>query len=57
MLGKLDVTNGDMIKAMFPEYEETRMCGEVRYGSKEYDNLEFVVDEDWWNAPYREVEE
>jgi hypothetical protein len=50
-------TNGDMIKALFPNYEETRMCGDVRYGSKEYYNLEFVVDEDWWDAPYKkEVE-
>lgn len=46
-------SNGDIIKAMFPEYEETRMCGDVRYGSKEYVNLEFVVNEDWWDAPYK----
>lgn len=46
-------TNGDMVKAMFPNYEETRMCGEVRYGSREYVNLEFVIDEDWWDAPYK----
>jgi hypothetical protein len=49
-------TNGDMIKALFPNYEETRMCGDVRYGSKEYYNLEFVIDEDWWDAPYEQKE-
>ena len=49
------VTNGDIIKTMFPEYEETRMCGDVRYGSKEYANLEFVVDEDWWDTPYKPI--
>lgn len=48
-----NTTNGDIIKTMFPEYEETRMCGDVRYGSKEYANLEFVVDEDWWDTPYK----
>ena len=49
-----NATNGDMIKALFPNYEETRMCRDVRYGSKEYYNLEFVIDEDWWDAPYKE---
>ena len=48
-----NATNGDIVKTMFPEYEETRMYGAVRYGSKEYANLEFVVDEDWWDSPYR----
>ena len=56
-------TNGDMIKAMFPnaeisllksEHEKTKVAVEWKFEPlPNYYNLFF---EDWWNAPYREVE-
>lgn len=36
-------TNGDVIKAMFPNMEEPNF-----YGMKEY-----MYDPNWWNAPYK----
>ena len=47
-----NATNGDMIKAMFPQFEVfimgdnqqvTILCGEMR--------MDF--SKDWWNSPYR----
>ena len=54
-----NATNGDMIKAMFPN--ATFMIGEEKdeQGTKNLyvytDDFEgFAVDLDWWNAPYKE---
>jgi len=51
-------TNGDMIKAMFPQWD---LREEIGYEYKlfgETHKFEGLVDEDWWNAPYKkEVEE
>lgn len=57
-----NATNGDMIKAMFPN--ATFMIDEEKdeQGTKNLyvytDDFEgFTVDLDWWNAPYNGVEE
>ena len=51
-------TNGDVIKAMFPQWD---LREEIGYEYKlfgETHKFEGLVDEDWWNAPYKkEVEE
>ncbi len=58
-------TNGDMIKAMFPNCEITfytnianiklaRVCLERDFNS---DYTEQLYLADWWNAPYKESEE
>ena len=49
-------TNGDMIRAMFPsvEVKEKNNCYEVYFGigtASQYFNHQ------WWNAPYKGVEE
>ena len=57
-----NATNGDMVKAMFPN--ATFMIGEEKdeQGTKNLyvytDDFEgFAVDLDWWNSPYKkEVE-
>lgn len=38
-----DATNGDVIKAMFPDMEEPHF-----YGMKKY-----MYDPTWWNAKYK----
>lgn len=44
-------TNGDMIKAMFPNEEIIESDGACVYvGAK------MRFDKDWWNAPYKGVE-
>ena len=40
-------TNGDMIKAMFPNELLTSITSTLWWG----DNMSF--NKDWWNAPYR----
>lgn len=52
MLGKLEVTNGDIIKAMFPKEGFT-----LRSGYYENIGRRVAIEYDWWNAPYREVGE
>lgn len=53
-------TNGDMIKAMFPNVEVDN--AEVELGGKYITlwlnkNKWEDIDYDWWNAPYKGVEE
>ena len=57
------VTNGDIIKAMFPQAKiiinellGTNGIVFVQYGSKEFDEI-ISYSLDWWNAPYKGVEE
>lgn len=55
-----NATNGDVIKAMFPEFrfglEYTyNVCVKLSYHS-EYDTG-LLFDKKWWNAPYRKAEE
>ena len=45
-------TNGDVIKAMFPQWD---LREEIGYEYKlfgETHKFEGLVDEDWWNSPY-----
>ena len=46
-----NATNGDMIKAMFPNELLTSITSTLWWG----DNMSF--NKDWWNAPYKGVEE
>ena len=43
---KKNPTNGDIIKALFPDMGEPHF-----YGMKEY-----MYDTDWWNTPYKRGE-
>ena len=57
MLDKVEVTNGDMIKAMFPNaiinINELGSIVHVKYNNHTcWVNYEL----DWWNAPYKESE-
>ena len=49
-----NATNGDMIKALFPNFEfsESRM-GIIVY-QKDIGTMEFEIS--WWNAPYKKGE-
>ncbi len=55
-----NLTNGDMIKAMFPNAEtwvEYDSSGDVmRFDIAENSTLE-CFNLEWWNAPYKESEE
>ena len=42
-----NLTNGDMIKAMFPNELLTSITSTLWWG----DNMSF--NKDWWNAPYK----
>jgi hypothetical protein len=44
-LQDIGVTNGDVIKMMFPDMEQPHFYGMKRY----------MYDTTWWNAPYKEV--
>lgn len=48
-------TNGDMIKAMFPNIQWGNECDGVFYGYKTNDRVMAMlgVDFNWWNAPYK----
>ena len=46
-----NATNGDMIKAMFPNELLTSITSTLWWG----DNMSFYKD--WWNAPYKGGEE
>jgi hypothetical protein len=55
-----NATNGDMIKAMFPNWRikyVRKMSGLNRYDIEidELNRLSFY--EDWWNSPYKEDKE
>lgn len=53
-------TNGDMIKAMFPEieWEKKNIKGNSIFGYKNKEDVDkrppnIGVELDWWNAPYK----
>ena len=58
-------TNGDVIKAMFPDCEDWKAT--IKAATGEARDTHFVqlpnnmtinkFDESWWNAPYKEAEE
>ncbi len=51
-----NVTNGDMVKAMFPDIiiEESEDTIHLKYSTVNSDPLFFVqVSKKWWNAPYK----
>ena len=53
-----NATNGDMIKAMFPnikihEHEKTDICD--AYIQIDIWDFSICVSKDWWNAPYKGV--
>ena len=51
-------TNGDMIKAMFPNSETIFMLRNVpKEDVIKIENETFLVDEKWWNAPYKSEDE
>ena len=45
-----DATNGEVIKAMFPNAKIEHQGGIVRFI---VDGWSFQIAEDWWNAPYQ----
>ena len=47
------VTNGDVIKAMFPNGDVEYRGGLIKYHMPK-DNCVYEFLTDWWNAPYRE---
>jgi len=50
-------TNGDMLKALFPQWD---LREEIGYEYKlfgETHKFEGLVDADWWNAPYKKESE
>ena len=48
---KQEVTNGEVIKAIFPNELLTSITSTLWWG----DNMSF--NKDWWNAPYKEESE
>ena len=52
-------TNGDMIKAMFPDMQIDNECNGILYGYKTNDREMPMLgmNLDWWNAPYKRGEE
>ena len=44
-------TNGDMIKAMFPNIEIEGIGGEIKCIATKNGTSYFALD--WWNAPYK----
>jgi hypothetical protein len=53
-----DVTNGDMIKAMFPNFkfnEEWKATRRFELQSEQgHIEITGIATNDWWNAPYKE---
>ena len=52
-------TNGEVIKAMFPNIQWDNECDGVFYGYKTNDRMMAMlgVDFNWWNSPYRKEQE
>lgn len=51
-------TNGDVIKALFPNSEAIFMLRNVlKTDIIKIENEAFLVDENWWNAPYKKESE
>lgn len=48
-----NATNGDMLKAIFPQWNLREGIGFEYKLFGEKHKFEGLVDEDWWNAPYR----
>ena len=50
------ITNGDMIKAMFPNIQWDNECNGVFYGYKTNDRMMPMLGANfnWWNATYKE---
>lgn len=46
-----NVTNGDMIKIMFPNIEIEGIGGEIKCIATQNGTSYFALD--WWNAPYK----
>lgn len=51
-------TNGDMIKAIFPNVKTNyyMYCVEVKLGYHGQDDTVLLFDKGWWNAPYKRGE-
>ena len=49
-----EMTNGDMIKAMFPNIEIEGIGGEIKCIAAKGGTSYFALD--WWNAPYKKGE-
>lgn len=47
------VTNGDMIKALFPDIKVYRCNGCAHPSDKTSVLLEHMLSSDWWNSPYK----
>ena len=50
-----NATNGDMIKAMFPQLgvnEEWKATRRFEFKSEECIEITGIATSDWWNAPY-----
>ena len=55
MLDKFgNITNGDIIKAMFPNFEVIYHDNDIELYDK--DSISAEVLYGWWNAPYKESE-
>lgn len=52
-----NATNGDVIKAMFPNAWRSNYIDSDNKCTLYIDDYELEVDIDWWNAPYKGVEE
>ena len=49
-----NATNGDVIKALFPKSETIYMLRNIlKEDVIKIENEAFLVDEHWWNAPYK----
>ena len=57
-----NATNGDVIKALFPQmgvnedWKATR-SGQILSKDKKYVDISFACTSDWWNAPYKKGSE
>ena len=47
-----NATNGDMIKALFPNFYYAEGRTKVYYS--DYPNVSMQFKAEWWNAPYKE---
>ena len=53
-----NATNGDMIKAIFPNVKYYMYCVEVKLEYHSQYDTGLLFDKKWWNAPYkREIKE
>ena len=52
-----NATNGDVIRAAFPELELSTTDGKVFVRNKGEEYLQMCFSWKWWNMPYKETEE